>query len=63
MSKKITITISNEHDNKLSSLAMNSEITAITKSSIVALALVKFLDDATVSSVETEFCRQIKGDA
>lgn len=63
MSKKISITISNEHDNKLSSLAKNSEINAITKSSIVALALVKFLENATVGSVESEFCRQIKGDA
>lgn len=63
MSKKISITISNEHDKKLSSLAKHSEISAITKSSIVALALVKFLNDATVSSVENEFCNQIRGDA
>ena len=58
MSKKISITISNEHDKKLSSLAKHSEISAITK-----LALVKFLNDATVSSVENEFCNQIRGDA
>lgn len=62
-SKKITITISNEHNNKLDSLAKNSRINAITKSAIVDLALARFLEDASVDSIESELSKQIIGDS
>ena len=61
-SKKITITISNEHNKQLDSLAKNSRINAITKSAIVDLALARFLEDASVDSIESELSKQIIGD-
>jgi len=62
-SKKITITISNEHNNQLDSLAKNSRINAITKSAIVDLALARFLENASVDSIESELSKQIIGDS
>ena len=61
-SKKITITISNEHNKQLDSLANNSRINAITKSAIVDLALAKFFENASVDSIESELSKQIIGD-
>ena len=60
--KKITITITNAHNNKFNALSKNSRINAITKSAILDLALAKFFENATVNSIESELSNQIIGD-
>ena len=60
--KKITITITNPHNNKFNALSKNSRINAITKSAILDLALAKFFENATVNSIESELSNQIMGD-
>lgn len=62
-SKKISITISNDHNEELDAVLKKSKINAITKSAIVDLALAKFFETATVDTIENEITEQIMGDA
>ncbi len=63
MSKKITITITKKHNDKLNELAEHSRINALTKSGIIDLALAKLFENATTDSIESEIANEIKGDA